>query len=312
MSFTSVHLDVCTLCQLDCPTCYMRRKKYAVGDGYLSFSNFKKFLDLNPQLESIELSNNGEVFLNPELLQIIELAHQRRVKLTIAGGVNFNTVTPEVLEGLVKYNVHDLNIGLDGASQETYSAYRRGGDFDQVIANIKQINQHKQHLGPEKYEPLLFWQYIILPSNDQISEIEKAIAMATELNMEICFKKDWSGYVPSKNLEKIEKLTHLNYSGGQIITNDSTVRFLPCRQLWQSLQINWDGRVFGCCSNNWCDLGVNAFEMSLEDCVQTPLVQNTMAMLMGKLPRQENQCRDCQVYLDMVAQNNFITPEELA
>ena len=36
-----------------------------------------------------------------------------------------------------------------------------------------------------------------------------------------------------------------------------------CHQLWDAPQINWDGKILGCCRNFWGDFGGNAFTEGL-------------------------------------------------
>ena len=208
-----VGLELCTLCQLNCRDCYMRRSvtNYAnVGGGYVTFEKFKHFLEMNPFVKEIELSNSGEVFLNPDLKQILEYAFNQKVALTIYNGCNLNSLSDELAEALVKYQVKGLTVSIDGASQEVYSAYRRNGDFNRVINNIKKINQYK-----EKYNcvyPVLQWQYIVMDTNDAIDEIQKAKEMAQQLKMKIFFKRTWnSAYVP-KDVEGIKMLTGVDYT----------------------------------------------------------------------------------------------------
>src|SRR5262249_42375213 len=116
----------------------------AVGGGFLRFEDFRKLLDDNPGLKRIELSNWGEIFLNPALLSVLKLAHERGVYLTADNGVNLNKIRPEVLEGLVRYQFRSLVCSIDGASEETYSIYRVRGKFANVIDNIRKINELKQ------------------------------------------------------------------------------------------------------------------------------------------------------------------------
>jgi len=67
-----VGLEASTICQLRCKTCRVQQENcQALGRGYLTFDNFKSFIDNHSYITEIELSNNGEVFLNPELTQII-------------------------------------------------------------------------------------------------------------------------------------------------------------------------------------------------------------------------------------------------
>ena len=120
-----IKVEACSLCQLNCKSCYMRlNKNHTIGNDYLRFDNFKQLIDDNPEIKGIELSNWGEVFLNPELKKILEYAHSRDVDITLGGGVNFNTVDSDMLETLVKSQVKFINISIDGTSQEVYSQYR--------------------------------------------------------------------------------------------------------------------------------------------------------------------------------------------
>ena len=68
-SIQKISIDASTFCQLKCPECSTSKgiiKNGIVGSGILSFDNFKKIVDCNPNIREIELSNWGEIFLNPE------------------------------------------------------------------------------------------------------------------------------------------------------------------------------------------------------------------------------------------------------
>ena len=78
-----IRLEACSLCQLRCPKCAMRDPECVknCGFGYLKFKDFKNVVDDNPQLKVIELSHLGEIFLNPELLDILKYAHEKNIIL---------------------------------------------------------------------------------------------------------------------------------------------------------------------------------------------------------------------------------------
>src|SRR4051812_43979054 len=137
-----IRLEASSYCNLRCPLCAQGTGAIhhsAVGGGFLRFEDFRKLLDDNPGLKRIELSHSGEIFLNPALLSILELAYERGVELTAGNGVNLNKVRPEVLEGLVKYRFRSMVCSIDGASEETYQIYRVRGKFTNVIDNIRKI-----------------------------------------------------------------------------------------------------------------------------------------------------------------------------
>jgi MoaA/NifB/PqqE/SkfB family radical SAM enzyme len=87
-----IRLEPSSFCQLRCPSCPTTSGAIhpAVGSGFLKFEDFQRLLDLNPNLERIEISNYGEVFLNPHLLKILEYADRKGVSITMENGVNLN------------------------------------------------------------------------------------------------------------------------------------------------------------------------------------------------------------------------------
>ena len=112
----SIRIDASNFCQLRCTSCFYSEGTPPFTKKHLKFSDFKKFVDQYPTFKEIELSDNGEIFLNPELEEIIQYAHSKKVRLTARNGVNFSSVSEKLLEALVKYQFRILLVSLDGAS----------------------------------------------------------------------------------------------------------------------------------------------------------------------------------------------------
>lgn len=303
---TSIRLEAATLCQLRCPTCPTAQGKIkrSLGAGFLKGADFRKFLDRNPWISRIELSNWGEIFLNPDLVSIIKHAFRKDVALTAVNGVNLNAVRDGVLRALVKYKFRAMTCSIDGASAQSYRVHRRNGDFNEVIRNIKKINYYKTRYKSEY--PTLMWQFVVFGHNE--AEIPAAKKMARDLDMSISFKLSWDEkFSPPRNSEFIKKQTGLRVTSrsecrkrrvaqkmardfdllasfkppgdgipprlgnGDAMINKSGVRSFGrgeyrgeygtsylsriCSQLWNNPQINWDGRILGCCVNWWGDFG---------------------------------------------------------
>ena len=306
---SKVRLEASTLCNLNCRDCYMRLNHFGnVGAGYLKLENFVSFLDKNPFVREIELSNSGEVFLNPDLLDILKIAYERGVNIYLANGVNLNKVSDEMLEGLVKYGVKVVLVSIDGASQETYVKYRRGGNFDTVINNIKKINEYKK-----KYNsilPIMQWQYIVMDTNDSEEEILRAKEIAKSLDCTVWFKKTWNDKYKPKNPEILSKLTGLNFSDDEVVYTDNK-RLVPCADLWKCPQINWDGRFLACCANFKDPFDVNVFEVGLEKLLNSKLIKDTKKMLMGGKVCKDSPCRNCYFYKKMAESKNFVKEDEI-
>lgn len=306
----NVVLDACTLCQLDCRDCYMRKENYShVGAGYLTYDNFAKFIEKNDFIKKIELSNCGELFLNPDLEKILKLAFERKVSLTAWSGVNLNTVSDEMLENLIKYQFVGLKVSIDGASNEVYCQYRRKGDFETVINNIKKINAYKEK--HHAHFPVVEWQYIVMDCTQDIEEIKKAKKLAAELNVKIVFKKTYMPFTPSSP-ELLEKETGLSYKTTQqkaLFSYKWHGKY--CIAFWTQPRINFDGRLFGCCCDH-TGFDINVFEEGLEKALACEKIQYVRKMLMNEVPQKDiSPCAKCWMFDYMKKHNDFVTQEEI-
>ncbi len=267
----TIRIDSCTLCQLNCERCWIRANEKQIekteGFGYLKFEDFKNLVDDNPQIKEIELSNSGEMFLNPELAKIIKYANEKNVELTAYTGVNLNNLSEEMAEAVVKYKFKHIFVSIDGATPETYAIYRRGGNLENVFTNIKKINKYKKMYKSDF--PILTYKFIIFGHNEH--EIELAKQKANELNMIMKFvPNDAIGYSPIKNQEYVTKHTGLGkYSMDahkEDLKNkkeDSPQGPYVCTLLVNQPQINWNGNLLGCCAINDKNFGVNVFKVGL-------------------------------------------------
>lgn len=267
--------------------------------GLLTHDDFRQILDDNPWIVEVELSNYGEVFLNPALVEILRTAYERKVRITLMNGVNLNRCTAEALEAIVKYDVQAMTCSIDGASQETSRRYRVRGDFDQVMANIDVINAHKKRLG--RSTPILWWQFVVMGHNEH--QIDNARRMAAERGMHFKAKLTWDDdFSPLRDFETCGKTL------GHAPTRDSWGKEQSeiygedaCLQLWMNPQINWDGRLLGCCLNFWGDFGGNAFEQGSEHVINSEKLAYAKRMLQGDVPPSSPSdpsipCTTCSIY----------------
>jgi MoaA/NifB/PqqE/SkfB family radical SAM enzyme len=265
-----------------------------VGWGYLTKENFERILDLNPEVERVELSNWGEIMLNPHIELIIRCAHRRGITLTARNGVNFNHVSRSVLVAMVECEFRHLTISIDGATQEVYSMFRRGGDLDHVLNNIRELNCLKA--ANQSTYPELRWQFIAFGHNEH--EIELARSMAARLGMDFYVKLNATAdYSPVKNVAEVAKLSGTGASSrAEYRQRTGRPYALPCTQLFNEPQVNWNGVVLGCCRNSTVALG-NAFASSIEECQRGERYLKTMRIANGADENpSDTPCRDCGIY----------------
>lgn len=284
---SKIRLEASTLCQLRCTGCSFQQNNHDnLGGGFLRFDNFKRLLDDNPQIKEIELSNWGEIFLNPELVDMMRYAQEKRVFLTAYNGTNFNTVSEEQIHALVDYRFKALSFSIDGASQEAYCKYRVGGDYNTVIRNIQQLIEIKKQKNSTF--PRLSWQYVINEYNEL--EVGLAKTLAAELGIPIQFKLNWDRDYRPKNVEylKIETgLVSLTRDAAEALTQNDYMGKIICGNMFHAPQINWNGDLLGCCDMTKPPYGVNVFEEGLVQALKSEAFMKAKECLLTMHPRKE-------------------------
>ncbi len=304
-------LDVSSLCQLNCVLCPASRGngRSFLGRGNMPLGDFASFLDHNPRIRMIEIGNSGEVFLNPELSDILRYAYGKGVTIRIGEGANLNYAAEEALEALVKYRVSILRIAVDGATQETYQKYRVGGDLRKVLKNIEKINDYKKRL--KSNFPRLILQFIPFGHNEH--EIDKILFLAKALGTEMQFKLNvFDGMPPVTNHLRLTELIgysdkdSYNEKTGEIYMQDI------CLQLWRAPQINWDGRLLGCSANTGVSYADCALGEAFSREINNEHIKYARKMLMGEAPpRDDIPCVACDTFHDYQRHNRWFTAKEI-
>ena len=195
---------------------------------------------------------------------------------------------------MVNSGLDQFILSLDGASQETFSKYRREGNFDTVIKNLRQLVHEKKAAGKDK--PYIELQFITMSHNEH--EIPKMKALAKEigvdklkiktvnLEMEVTGEKEKM----KKYLPKDEE--HSRYKIDTLVKKD--VAQNKCERLWLSSVINWDGSVVSCCydPNRKYEFG-NCFEEGSFKAVWNNNKYQNFRKAILKNKQSISMCKEC-------------------
>jgi MoaA/NifB/PqqE/SkfB family radical SAM enzyme len=309
----AVQIDASSHCQLACPVCPTANglTRPVLGAGHLKLADFKRLLDRNPEIREVELSNYGEMFLNPQLPDLLACAYERQVVVSGSNGVNLNFASDAALDAIVKFRVRALTCSIDGATPQTYSRYRINGQLDRVLAHVDRIRDLRRLNGSAF--PLLVWQFVVMGHNEH--EIESARAMAHARGMQFIPRLSWSAdHSPVVNRDLVRIQTGLGAASREEFREKKGVEYTRdiCYQLWRAPVINWDGKMLGCCVNFWGDFGGNVFADGLQATMRNPKLEYARQMLKGKAePRPEIPCTTCDQYHAMSRAGGWIEEEEL-
>jgi len=290
----SVFIEASSKCQLRCPLCDTPGRKDrpgTIGWGLLRFEDFRGFLDRHPQIRSIGLSTHGELFLNPELRKIMSYASDKGVELS--GISNLNTLESSTAECLVRSGFARLMVSIDGTDQRVYEMYRRGGRLLRVLKNIRLINHYKDKYG--SLSPALTWTFVVFDHNGH--QIAQARAMAVGLRMGFLTRFSWERGAKVRDRQAVVRECELGVVSRQEFTQKyKKPYFAPCLQAWRSPQINWDGKLLGCCMNQRMAFG-NVFRSGLYACLESPSYRAWQDVIAGKRRvTSDSPCFGCEAY----------------
>ncbi|MBN1621585.1 MAG: radical SAM protein [Endomicrobiales bacterium] len=254
-------IDPSNICNLKCPFCanFLKRHNYSneKTNPIMPFQTFVKLIDeIGPYLIQVVFGDKSEPLLNKEIYKMI--AYAKKYGIHCQMSTNFNLFRKEHAEELMNSGLDSIIVGLEGTTQESYSRYRVGGDFNRVIENIKIVVETKKRM--RRYIPSIQWAYVVFQHNE--NEIKAAEKMSKKLGVNgfrwipgdiYDFKINYKNWLP-KN-EKYTKyrvyksgkdvrIVHLD--GPSCVQTDIKNLKVPCITPFVTVSVDANGDIFPC------------------------------------------------------------------
>jgi len=275
-------LDPVNNCHLACPGCLHTSNRAFAGTydwpgGRLAVEDHRAFLaDHGPTAWGVVFYNWGEPLLHKELPALLLEAKRYLLRTFISS--NFSVKFD--VESLVRSGLNFLFLSVDGATQEVYSRFRRGGNLDLVLENVRALIAAKKRLGSPV--PFVFWRFLTFEHN--VHEVERARQLAESLGIDqfsvtTPFAVDWddpeiriatsphegtyvlrpeASYVGPlddwRRAELAEPEIEREFArpwttrlGDGAVAEESRASAPTCRWLYQNLTLDARSRLFPCC-----------------------------------------------------------------
>jgi len=187
-----LQLETTSYCNLKCPSCpvplwvkFGNMISYHPRLGQLSTEKIEEVLtDIKDTLKQILLYNYGEPFLDKRLLEILRFAKKLIPNVYITTSTNGTTIPRNWIKTIIEEGLIDYIVfSIDGASQETYSKYRIGGNFDKAFKDMVEFIEFRK--AYKKSIPVVKWQYILFEWNDSDRELKLAQELAAKNGLDI-------------------------------------------------------------------------------------------------------------------------------
>jgi GTP 3',8-cyclase len=210
-------------------------------------------------LKSIMYAGEGEPFLHPDMVSIIE--HTKESGIDVALTTNGVLLRKEKVEQVL-INTEWIKVSINGGTRETYAIVHQSkpDDFDRVIENLRFAANVKRDKG---YKCVLGMQLVLLPENRH--EVVSLAKLARDIGMDYLVIKPYSQHPQSKtNKYSTVKYTDVEYLSEELdkvnSDNFSVVFRSNAMKKWDGNQRNYehclalpfwsyidaDGNVWGC------------------------------------------------------------------
>ena len=254
-------------CNLRCPECPAGLKELTRARGHMQPELFNAILEqMLPQLSWLTLYFQGEPFMSRNFFDFVSAARSR--KIFVATSTNGHFLDDDSVTRTIESGLNRLIISLDGAGQQSYEAYRQGGDFNRVISGIRLLVKEKERL--KSTTPEIILQCLVLKSNEH--ELEDIRKLGKSLGVDkVTFKtaqfndfengnplmpenQKYSRYKQQKTVSQTDYAGTEQFSPPRHLATSPPPHFtikhtLPnaCFRMWSSCVITWDGKVVPCC-----------------------------------------------------------------
>ncbi|MCU0450822.1 MAG: SPASM domain-containing protein [Bernardetiaceae bacterium] len=240
----SIAIEPTTACNLRCPECPSGLRSFTRPTGLLQAELFRRVIDeLHRDLLYLTFYFQGEPYLHPQFTELVRYAADRNIYT--ATSTNAHYLTDENARKTVESGLDRLIISLDGTTQETYQAYRVGGQLEKVLDGTRRLLAWRKRL--QSRTPHVRFQFLVVRPNEH--QIGEARQLGRQLGVDQVVFKTAQLYDYQQGSPLMP--TQARYSRYQA-QPDGTFALKnslenSCWKMWHSCVITWDGAVVPCC-----------------------------------------------------------------
>ncbi len=241
---TTLSIEPTTSCNLRCPECPSGLRSFTRPTGMLQDQLFENVIDqVKGHLTWLHLYFQGEPFLNPRFLEMVEFANSKGIYTSTS--TNAHYLQEKQVEAVLKSGLKQLIISMDGITQEVYENYRIGGSLKKVQEGLKLLLIERKKA--KQNFPRVVLQFLVTGQNEH----------------QLPALKIWSEKMEVDELQLKTTQIYDFENGSALIPADlGYSRYLPigngkwklkkkienkCWRMWQGAVVTWDGKVVPCC-----------------------------------------------------------------
>jgi radical SAM protein with 4Fe4S-binding SPASM domain len=286
----SISFEPTTSCNLRCPECPSGLRAFTRPTGMLPDDLFTSTIDqLHRKLLYLIFYFQGEPYLHPRFLDLVGYAARKGIYTATSTNAHFldeDNARKTVASGLDR-----IIISIDGTTQETYQAYRVGGQLSKVLAGTRNLVKWKKEL--RSATPYIIFQFLVVRPNEH--QLEDVRQLAREMEVDDVWFKTAQIYDYAQGSPLIPTLDY--YSRYQQQDNGAyTIKnklLNHCWRMWHSCVITWDGLVVPCCFDKDAEYRMGDLRQQPFEAVWRGTAYRQFRQSLIKSRSEIEMCRNC-------------------
>jgi radical SAM protein with 4Fe4S-binding SPASM domain len=139
---THIQVEITTTCNFNCVTCSRKLFPKERLNKNMTCEQLAIIAEQIPTLEWIHLQGEGEPFMNPHLMEMLQYCDRKNYRATT---VTNATMLDKHMD-MLKY-IYRMVISIDSPNKKSYESIRVGGNFEKTMNNIRQVMKAKKEKG---------------------------------------------------------------------------------------------------------------------------------------------------------------------
>jgi len=278
-----MNIEPTNRCNLKCVYC--PREKAAKGIGSMDWDLYTKIIDeaaRNERLIMLNFHKDGESFLHPKFIEMVQYAKKKNVAKTIHINTNALCWNDRMIDRILESGLDDITVSLDAARPETFMKHKGFDLLEKVESNVRRFFVRRAALGLDRpFVRVKMMEFEDIPK-EEIAEFFRKWDDVADMT-QITGIHSWSGAIPDFR-----------------ITDERTSGRYPCVIMWYALVINWNGEAT-VCSVDWnTEIKVgDARRQSIREIWNSPeLKEARRAQIEGNY-NMYPVCEDCVVWVSI-------------
>ncbi|MFH1245237.1 MAG: radical SAM/SPASM domain-containing protein [Candidatus Omnitrophota bacterium] len=217
-------IEITNACNYNCKYCPHSNMKRPLG--IMDEALYRKIIDecLAGGIRMINLTSFGESMLDKNLLSKIKYAKDKGTSYLYLT-TNGSLMDARRAEELIDVGLDEVRVSIDAVSSSEYSQVRSEYNYNSVVKNITrliEIKKEKKAVNPKI-------TVCFIKRQDNKHQVDD-------------FVNTWKDKVDVIHIQ-----TFHNWAAG--IAGGVAGNFVPCKRLWLTLNVYWDGTVGLCCAD---------------------------------------------------------------